>query len=79
MEIVSPDDPGRDLQAKRRDYAEARIPEYWVVSPIDEVIAVLILAGDAYAEHGVFRRGQRADSVYLNSFAVRVAEVFDAA
>ena len=43
------------------------------------MIAVLILAGDAYAEHGVFRRGQRADSVYLNGFALSVAEVFDAA
>ena len=79
IEIVSPDDPGRDLQVKRRDYAEARIPEYWVVSPIDETITVLILAGDAYTEHGVFRRGQRADSVCLNGFAVSVAEVFDAA
>ena len=79
MEIVSPDDPGRDLRVKRRDYAEARVPEYWIVSPIDETITVLTLAGDAYAEHGVFRRGQRADSAYLDGFAVSVAEVFDAA
>ena len=79
VEIVSPDDPGRDLQVKRRDYAEAQIPEYWVVNPIDETITVLTLAGDAYAEHGVFRRGRQAYSVYLNGFAVGVAEVFDAA
>ena len=79
LEIVSPDDPGRDVHVKREDYAEAHIPEYWVVSPIDETITVLTLAGDAYTEHGVFRRGQQADSVYLNGFAVSVAEVFDAA
>ena len=79
LEIVSPDDPGRDVQVKREDYAEARIPEYWVVNPIDETITVLTLAGDAYTEHGVFRRGQQADSVSLHGFAVSVTEVFDAA
>ena len=79
MEIVSPDDPGRDVQVKRLDYAEARIPEYWVVDPTDETITVLTLAGDTYAEHGVFRRGQRADSACLNGFVVSVTEVFDAA
>ena len=79
LEIVSPDDPGRDVHVRREDYAEARIPEYWIVNPVDETITVLTLAGDAYTEHGVFRKGQQADSVYLNGFAVGVAEVFDAA
>ena len=78
LEIVSPDDPGRDLHVKRDDYAEARIPEYWVVNPVDETITVLTLTGGAYTEHGVFRRGQQADSVYLNGFGVGVIEVFDA-
>ena len=32
-EVVSPDDPARDLVAKRTDYAEAGIPEYWIVDP----------------------------------------------
>jgi Uma2 family endonuclease len=78
MEIVSPDDPDRDTQVKRRDYAEARIPEYWIVNPMDETITVLTLAGEAYAEHGVFRRGQEAQSACLNGFALGVADVFDA-
>ena len=62
-----------------RDYAEARIGEYWIVNPLDETITVLTLAGDGYAEHGVFRRGQLADSVCLNGFALGVTDVFDAA
>src|SRR5271170_7194366 len=33
MEVVSEDDPGRDLQTKREEYAEAGIPEYWIVDP----------------------------------------------
>ena len=78
MEIVSPDDPERDTRVKRRDYAEARIPEYWIVNPMDETITVLTLAGEAYREHGVFRRGQQADSLCLSGFVLGVAAVFDA-
>ena len=77
--MVSPDRPARDTVTKRRDYAEARIPEYWIVNPVDETVTVLVLDGDAYAEHGVFRRGERASSAYLEGFSVSVAEVFDAA
>ena len=78
LEIVSPDDPERDTKEKRADYAEARIPEYWIVNPLDETITVLTLAGEAYAEHGKFRRGEQAPSVVLAGFAVRVDDVFDA-
>lgn len=64
---------------KRCDYAEARIPEYWIVNPMDETVTVLTPAGDAYAEHGVFGRGRQVDSACLDGFAVTVADVFDAA
>ena len=46
---------------------------------MDEAITVLTLAGDAYAELGVFCRGRQVDSVCLDGFAVSVADVFDAA
>jgi hypothetical protein len=39
---------------------------------------VLALAGDAYREHGTFRRGETADSIALGGFAVSVDAVFDA-
>ena len=78
VEIVSPDDPRRDLVAKRADYAEAGIGEYWIVDPQRETIAVLRLSGKEYAEHGVFRRGQRASSALFAEFSVSVGEVLDA-
>jgi Uma2 family endonuclease len=78
VEIVSPDRPRRDTQEKPIDYAEAGIPEYWIVNPLDEAITVLTLDGDAYSEHGTFRRGQSAASALLDGFAVRVDEVLDA-
>jgi Uma2 family endonuclease len=78
VEIVSPDNPVRDTVDKRRDYAEAGIPEYWIVNPLDETITVLALQGTAYATHGVFRRGEQATSVLLAGFRVSVDDVFDA-
>ncbi len=77
VEIVSPDKPERDLVEKRRDYSEARIPEYWIVDPRDATITVLRLAGDAYIEHGVYHRGSQAVSVLLEDFTIAVDAVFD--
>ncbi len=65
-EIVSEENPERDLVVKRADYAEARIPEYWIVNPLNQTITVLALQGDAYAEAGVYRRGQDAVSKLLS-------------
>ena len=76
LEVVSPDDPGRDLVEKRADYAEAGIPEYWIVNPIDETITVLVLGDGEYREHGVFRPGQQADSPLLPGFSVNVCDTF---
>src|SRR5438552_8212154 len=78
LEVVSPDKPERDLIQKRGDYAEGRVPEYWIVNPETETITVLRLDGEAYTEVGTFRRGQSAFSALLAGFAVDVAAVFDA-
>jgi Uma2 family endonuclease len=78
VEIVSPDRPERDTEEKPRDYAEAGIPEYWIVNPLTDTITVLTLVEDAYAEHGVFHRGDKATSKLLEGFSVNVDEVFDA-
>lgn len=78
VEIVSADQPERDLVEKRSDYAEARIPEYWIVDPRDETISVLRLESTAYVEHGVFGRGKQATSSLLDGLTVNVNAVFDA-
>lgn len=78
IEVVSPRDPKRDTRTKRRDYAEAGIPEYWIVNPLDETITVLTLHGPVYVEHGLFHRGEQATSVLLASLAVSATDVFDA-
>jgi len=77
-EVVSPDDPDRDLVEKRIDYAEAGIPEYWIVDPRDATITLLVLDGESYAEHGVYARGDKAASPLLDGFVADVSAVFDA-
>jgi Uma2 family endonuclease len=78
LEIVSEKRPERDLLEKRGDYAEGRVPEYWIVNPQTETISVLRLRGDAYEDAGLYRRGESAASVLLAGFSVVVAAVFDA-
>jgi Uma2 family endonuclease len=78
VEVVSEDDPERDTVEKVGDYAEAGIPEYWIVNPQDETISVLALEDNQYVEHGLFRRGQTATSALLDGFTVSVDATFDA-
>ena len=78
LEVVSEEKPERDLVDKRGDYAEGRVPEYWIVNPQTETITVLRLRGDAYEEAGIYRRGESAASALLAGFSVAVAAVFDA-
>jgi Uma2 family endonuclease len=78
LEVVSEDKPERDLIDKRGDYAEAKVPEYWIVNPQSETVTVLRLKDGAFEETGVYRRGQSATSPLLADFGVAVSQVFDA-
>ncbi|MBC8162450.1 MAG: Uma2 family endonuclease [Roseiflexaceae bacterium] len=78
VEIVSPDNPARDITVKRADYAEIGIAEYWIVNPQDQTITVLALDQAHYREHGVFVSGQVATSLLLADFAVAVDAVMTA-
>jgi Uma2 family endonuclease len=78
LEVVSEDKPERDLVDKQDAYAEAHVPEYWIVNPLTQTITVLRLAGDAYEEVGTYQRGTVASSALLTGFSVVVDLVFDA-
>ena len=79
VEVVSPDSPERDLVHKRDDYAEAAIPEYWIVDPGMKTVTILTLEHGGYVEHGVYDRCARASSPSLAGFGVDVGRLFDAA
>lgn len=77
VEVVSPDDPARDLVTKRSEYAKASIPEYWIVDPQAETITVLRLEETAYVEHGAFGRGEIATSAHYADLQAPVSAVLD--
>lgn len=83
MEVVSDDEESRerDHETKVVDYAEAKIPEYWIVDPEKQQITVLALNNSTgqYAPHGTFVPGQTATSRQLSGFGVDVTAVFAAA
>jgi Uma2 family endonuclease len=78
MEVVSgnKEDRRRDLVTKRKEYARAGIPEYWIVDPREERALVLRLEGKRNKIHGNFSKGQAAVSVLLPGFSVDVNELF---
>jgi Uma2 family endonuclease len=78
MEVISEDDPNRDLQTKRLEYAEAGISEYWLCDPRSKTITVLKLVGGQYAVHSEASGTGRVQSALLNGFVVDVASAFAA-
>jgi Uma2 family endonuclease len=79
MEVVSENDPKRDTEIKRSEYAQAGIPEYWIVDPQSKQVLVLTLENGAYLSHGQFAVGQQAVSKLLSGFEVNVEQLFAAA
>jgi Uma2 family endonuclease len=77
MEVVSEDAASRacDYEDKRRDYAQAGIPEYWIVDPAERKIWVLSLEGDRY--HVAHEAGVEAHAAsrVLPGFEVSVEAV----
>jgi Uma2 family endonuclease len=72
MEVVRDDDRRRDLETKRREYAQAGIPEYWIVDPQFARITVLRLDGASYVVHGECPRGTQAASHLLPGVPIDV-------
>jgi Uma2 family endonuclease len=74
VEVISEQNRPHDIETKRVEYAQARIPEYRIVDPEEETITVLVLkrGRKTYIEHGKFAKGTRATSKLLPGFSVDV-------
>jgi Uma2 family endonuclease len=63
-EVVSPNQKNRqrDYEAKRSQYEARGIPEYWLIDPQQQMVTVLSLVSDRYAEVGTFRGSDQIQS-----------------
>lgn len=77
VEVLSEDDESRDLVVKRREYAQAGIPHYWIIDPIRRTILALRLAGKRYQEVGQFAGSDVLTSELFPGLEIPLAEVFD--
>lgn len=72
VEVVSPGKTNRDRDylRKRAQYAERGVPEYWLIDPDTQIVTVLELRGDQYAEFGVFAGEEAIASPTLGRLAI---------
>jgi Uma2 family endonuclease len=80
VEIVSPGEVqrNRDYVAKRGQYQDLGIPEYWIVDPQTATVLVLELKERVYVEAATFSSGNELRSFQLGSLDITAQALFDA-
>jgi Uma2 family endonuclease len=78
MEVVSPGTRQVDSVIKLREYAEAGIPEYWLVDPEAETISLYVLAASTYERKSEARPRDTVRSVAVAGFEITVDEMLAA-
>jgi Uma2 family endonuclease len=81
VEIVSPGEVqrNRDYVAKRSQYQDLGIAEYWIVDPQKATVLVLELREGGYGEAATFRGEEKLRSLQLGPLKVTAQALFDAA
>lgn len=76
-EIISPGTRRTDEVEKLAEYAQAGIPEYWLLDPENRTIRVYRLGeGSAYRLAATYGMGDVAKSETISGFEIRVAALF---
>ncbi|NJL02066.1 MAG: Uma2 family endonuclease [Spirulinaceae cyanobacterium RM2_2_10] len=81
VEVVSPGEVQRhrDYIAKRQQYEDIGVPEYWIVDPQAREVLVLALTEGRYREVATWRDDAALVSSQLGAIALTAAELFAAA
>ena len=77
IEVASPGNPSRDTVDKRREYALARVPEYWIINPVQGYVSVMVLSDSEYQEVGQYRNDELINSVLFPELKVTAATLLD--
>jgi Uma2 family endonuclease len=82
-EVVSPGQSNRDRDyvRQRKQYAARGIPEYWLIDPEQQAIAILQLAEGSYSEAGSFTGSTQIKSPELERLGIQLQltaeQIFD--
>jgi len=78
IEIVSPGElqRDRDYVAKRSQYQDIGIPEYWIIDPQEKTVLVLELTEAVYTEVDTFEDDELIRSLQLPELNVTAAQIF---
>lgn len=75
VEVLS-SDRNRDLVRKRRLYAEAGVPEYWIFDPENDTALLLELRDGDYVQRDLLTASDTLTTPSLPGLAIPLAEVF---
>jgi Uma2 family endonuclease len=80
VEIVSPGElqRNRDYVAKRLQYQDRSIPEYWIIDPETQAVLILALTEQTYLEVGNFAGSEQILSPQFPEFTLTAAQIFEA-
>lgn len=83
VEVVSPGQSNRDRDyvRKRKQYAARGVPEYWLIDPEEQAIAILQLAEGSYRQAGRFTGSTQINSPELERLGIQLQltaeQIFD--
>ena len=75
MEVLSPSYPSHDRSLKHELYAEAGVPEYWIIDPLERTVEIHVLRAGSYILLGRFGEDETARSELLEGLAVTVSAI----
>jgi Uma2 family endonuclease len=78
VEVVSPGELQRDRDyiAKRMQYQDRGIPEYWIVDPQLKTVLVLELSAETYTEVATFQGEDQMRSLQFGALNLTVSQLF---
>ena len=76
VEILSPGNTTKEMKLKYKVYEEAGVKEYWVVSPIYQLLQIYTLTNGAFQPEPVKTTGDIVTSSVLPGFELDLGELF---
>lgn len=80
IEVVSPGELQRDRDyiAKRMQYQDRGIPEYWIIDPPQQTVTILELINDVYQEVAIASGAEPIHSIQVPALNLTAAQIFAA-